>query len=338
MKPLYFPYTFVTRKTALEISAFFKKLVVYQPSEDPLPDEMQSLVDSNLLEVRIPDASDASRFKRVVKDFRHWGDQQRTDEEIRAAVLRSSKDPVPFFDESFSTQIIASIRQQSEPSHKDDQTDSTLEARVFLALAQEFDRQHQEMNGDLVVYKDRIKDLFDDINAEGNNPIKAPLSGLEIRQSDPAEFMVLRRLNAWVRLHLKDTADPGILLTTSPRILDHLNEHIPSVERMHQFTCTAAGPGKDEIREEWQQSLLVYLAELAKSKRPADPDLPAPAFETEDSEADISLSVYIIPDLMPRDCLAGCISSSPSRMGGQAPPSPIRNTIIGLIQPSEPFK
>ena len=335
MKPLYFPYTFVTRRSALEISAFFKDFVVFQPSSDPLPAEMQSLVDSGLLEVRIPDASEDSRFKRVVKDFQRWGNQQRTGEEIQAAVLRSSKDPVPFFDESSATQIVAGIRQQVAPSPKSDATDSTFEARVFLALAQEFDRQYQEINGELGAYTDKVKDLFAGINAEGNNSIKEPLSGLEIRQSDPAGFMVLRRLEAWECLYHKDTADPGILLTTSALILDHLIEHIPSVERIHQFTCASAGPEKDETREMWQQSLLMYLNEVTQVKWPAASNLPPHAFEVDSSEADLSLSVYIIPDSMPRDCLARCITPTHRRSGGQIPPSAIRNTIICLIQPFE---
>ena len=338
MKPLYFPYTFIPRKTALEISAFFKNFVIYQPSDEPLPEEMQALADSGLLEVRVPDASVASRFSRVVKDFQYWGDQQRTGEEIRAAVLRSSKDPVPFFDESSSTQIVADLRQQSEPALKDDQTDSTFEARVFLALAQEYDRQHQEMNGDLGAYEDKVQDLIDDINAEGNNPIKAPLTELEFRQSDPAEYMVPGRLDAWVSLYLKDTADPGVLVTTNPGILDHINELIPDVEKIHQFSCAAADPEKGEIRAQWQKSLLMYLSEAATTKWPADLDLPPNTFDAEGSETDLSLTVYIIPDLMPRDCLAECISSSHIHSGGPVPTSSIRNTVFGLIQPSEPSK
>jgi hypothetical protein len=334
MKPLYFPYTFVSRKTALEISAFFKHFVVYQPSDDPLPAEMRSLVDTGLLEVRTPDASETSRFKAVVRDFQQWGHQQRAGEEIQAAVLRSSKDPVPFFDESSSTQIVADVKQQSTPSHKSDETDSTFKARVFLAFAQEFDRQHQEINGEVGSYRDKVKDLLADIDAEGRNPIKTRWSDLEIRQSDPSEFMVLRRLEAWESLYRKDNTDPGILLTTNRRILDRLNEHIASVERIHQFACASAGLEKDEARREWQQSLLIHLSQLAQAKWPATLDLPPNAFGAEINEADLSLSVYLIPDLMPRDCLARCISPAPRSSGGQAPPSPMRNTIIGLIQPS----
>ncbi|MBT8372420.1 MAG: hypothetical protein KJO34_15745, partial [Deltaproteobacteria bacterium] len=78
MKPLYFPHTFVSRQTALEVSAFFENFVVFQPSEEPLPEEMQTLADSGLLDVQIPDISNASRFRAVVKNFRRWGNQQRS--------------------------------------------------------------------------------------------------------------------------------------------------------------------------------------------------------------------------------------------------------------------
>ena len=335
MKPLYFPYTFVTRKAALEISVFFKAFAVYQPNGDPIPGEMLPLADSGLLEVRIPDDSETSRFKRVVKDFRLWGHQQRTGEEIQAAVLRSSNDPVPFFDESSATQIVAGIRQQTTPSHKSDAVDSTFEARVFLAFAQEYDRQNQDINWELGAYKDKVKDLVDGIDAEGDNPIKAPFSGLEIRQSDPAEFMVLKRLEAWASLYHKDTADAELLLTTHPGVLDHLSELFPSIVRIYEFACESADLGKDEARQAWQQNLLMHLSQLAQTDWPAALDMPSQVFEADKNEAHFCLCVYIIPDLMPRDCLARCLSSSDIRSGGQVPTSRIRNTIIALIQPSE---
>ena len=338
MKPLYFPYTFVTRKTALEIAAFFKEFALYQPSGDAIPGEMLPLADSGLLEVRIPDDSETSRFKRVIKDFRQWGHQQRTGEEIQAAVLRSSKDPVPFFDESSLTQIVAGIRQQIKPSHKSDAMDSTFEARVFLAFAQEYDRQYEEISEELGAYKDKVKDLVDGIDAEGNNPIKAPLSGLEIRRSDPAEFMVLRRLEAWASLYHKDTADPEVLLTTHPRVLDHIKELFPSIERIHEFPCVSAGPATDETLEAWQEGLLKHLSQLAKAEWPAALDRAPQAVEADKNEANLSLTVYIIPDFMPRDCMARCLSPSHIPYGEQVPTSHMRNTIIGLIQPSNPSK
>ena len=338
MKPLYFPYTFVTRKTAQEISAFFKDFALYQPNSDAIPGEMLPLADSGLLEVRIPDDSETSRFKRVVKEFQHWGHQQRTGEEIQAAVLRSSKDPVPFFDESSLTQIVAGIRQQMTPSHKSDAMDSTFEARLFLAFAQEYDRQYQEINEELGVYKDKVKDLVDGIDAEGNNPIKAPLSGLEVQRSDPAEFMVLRRLEAWAILYHKDTADPQVLLTTHPRVLDHIKELFPYIERIHEFPCASADPATVETREAWQQGLLKHLSQLAQAEWPAALDRAPQAVEADKNEDNLSLTVYIIPDVMPRDCMARCLPPSHIPSGGQVPTSRMRNTIIGLIHPSRRLK
>jgi len=352
MKPLYFPYTFVSRQTARAVSGFFNNFVVYQPSADPLPAEMQALADSGLLDVQIPDPSNSARIDDVVKNFRRWGNQQRTGEEVQAAVLRSNTDPVPLFDESSASQIVADFRDHLSSSPAGNEKDSTFEARVFLAFAQEFDRQNEEIKGDLGAYKDKVRHLFADINAEGNNPVKEPLAGLEIRQDDPAEYMVLRRLEAWAGLHDKDNANSGILLTSSPVVMEHILAHIPSVEKIHQFKSLSSPTEKNENFEMWQKNMLMYLIDLTQVKRPAAPDLPpeapdlppeAPdlppgAIGPESIEANLSLSVHLIPDLMPKDCLAGCISASPPRTGGPSAPTTIRNTVIGLIEPFDPSK
>jgi hypothetical protein len=134
--------------------------------------------------------------------------------------------------------------------------------------------------------------------------------------------------------------------------MEHILAHIPSVEKIHQFKSLSSPTEKNENFEMWQKNMLMYLIDLTQVKRPAAPDLPpdapdlppaAPdlppgAIGPESIEANLSLSVHLIPDLMPKDCLAGCISASPPRTGGPSAPTTIRNTVIGLIEPFDPSK
>jgi len=338
MKPLYFPYTFISRQTALAVSAFFENFVVFQPSEEPLPEEMQTLADGGLLDVQIPDTSNVSRFKAVVKNFRRWGNQQRSSDEIQAAVLRSSTDPVPLYDESSTSRIVSDLRHQLESPEAGGVMSTTFEARVFLAFAQEFDREHQEINGDLGDYKDKIRHLIANFNAEGTSPVKEPLSELEIRQSDSAEYMLFQRLQAWAKVHAQGPADTGILLTSSSAVLEHITAQIPGVEIIHEFTSAPVSVQKDESFTEWRKNLLLYLVELAQIQWPAAPELPPDGFNPKNDQANLSLSVHLIPDLAPRDCLARCFSPSWANTGGEAEPVTVRNTVIGLIRPLETSK
>jgi hypothetical protein len=332
MKPLYFPYTFVSRQTALEVSAFFEKFVVFQPSEEPLPEEMQTLADGGLLDVQIPDTSNASRFRAVVNNFQRWGNQQRSSDEIQAAVLRSSTDPVPLYDDSSASRIVSDLRRQLESPQAGDIMSKAFEARVFLAFAQEFDREHQEITGDLGDYKDKTRHLIANFNAGGTRPVKEPLSELEIRQSDSAEYMLFQRLQAWAKVHAQGPADTGILLTSSSAVLEHVSAQIPGVETFHEFTSAPVSDQKDESFTEWRKNLLRYLVDLAQIQWPAAPNPPPDGFNPKNEQANLSLSVHLIPDLAPRDCLARCISPSPANAAGGAEPVSVRNTVIGLIR------
>jgi hypothetical protein len=338
MKPLFFPYTFVSRQTALEVSAFFEKFLVFQPSEEPLPEEMQTLADGGLLDVQIPHTSNASRFKAVVNNFRRWGNQQRSSDEIQAAVLRSSTDPVPLYDDSSASRIVSDLRRQLGSSEAGDVMSTMFEARVFLAFAQEFDREHQEIKVDLGDYKDQTRHLIASINAEGTSSVKEPLSELEIRRSDSAEYMLIQRLQAWAKVYAQGPADTVILLTSSSAVLEHVSAQLPGVETVHEFTSAPVSVQKDESFTEWRKNLLLYLGELTQIQWPAAPNPPPDGFNLKNDQANLSLSVHLIPDLAPRDFLARCISPSLTDTSGGAAPGTVRNTVIGLIRSSNRSK
>jgi len=165
----------------------------------------------------------------VFNNFQRWGNQQRSKDEIQAAVLRSRTDPLPVYEDQSASRITADLRRQLGPSRADDSVEATLEARVFLAFAQQFDREHQEISGNLGAYQDRVRHMLADINAEGNNPFKERLSGLEDRQRDYADYMLPERVNAWLRLNDKTPADTGIFVTSNSNVLEYLSTRIPSL-------------------------------------------------------------------------------------------------------------
>jgi hypothetical protein len=338
MIPLYFPYTYITRQTALELSVFFESFVVFRPSDDPLPDEMRALADCGLLDVQVPDFAEPSRFKDVFNNFQRWGYQQHNKDEIQAAVLRSRTNPLPVYDEQSTSRITADLRRQLEPSGTDDSVDTTLEARVFLAFAQEFDREHQEISGDLGTYQDKVRHMLAGINAEGNNPLQEPLSELGDRQRDFADYMLPERVHAWLRLNGKTPADTGILLTTNSNVLEYLSTRISVLKKIHEFSSVAVSAVKDENHAIWQENLLQYLIELTRDQDTAQSKQPPELSQPTDHQASLSMSVYLIAKLALRDCLARCISPTVPDAGSSTVPSRKCNTVIGLIQSSETSK
>jgi hypothetical protein len=296
---------------------------------------MQDLADSGLLSIQIPEASLADHFKDVIQKFQRWGSQHRSGDEIQAAVLHAYTDPVPLFDESSASQILADFRRSLEPSDTRAIVDPVFDARVFLALAQEFDRQWWEINRDLGDYQDKVRHLYADINVEETNPVKEPLSTLEIRPGDPIGYLPIKRLEAWAGLYGRDKGDSGILLTSSPAVVEHFAAHIPVLEKIHQFGSVPVAGGRGEDSGKWRENLLVYLIRLTQAQWPAAPNLPPDVFNPNKQDVRFCLTIHLIPDVAPRDCFVRCLSASLPNSGRKTVSSTIRNTVIGLIQPHE---
>ncbi len=72
MKPIYFPFTYISEAAVAAISACFKQTVVYQPSRHTLPAEMQKLADSGLIDVRIPITGDENKLDAILRDYNEW--------------------------------------------------------------------------------------------------------------------------------------------------------------------------------------------------------------------------------------------------------------------------
>ena len=54
IKPIYFPFTYVPEWVAEALAVCFGRFTVYQPSGRKPPPEMQTWIDANVMEVRVP--------------------------------------------------------------------------------------------------------------------------------------------------------------------------------------------------------------------------------------------------------------------------------------------
>jgi len=332
MKPIYFPHTYVTPQTARAISVYFKSMVVYQASARPLPAEMQALAESGFLDVRIPDPSDQSRFDDVVKNFQNWGDLYFDDRSMKTAFSRSAGEPIPFFNESAASQIVADVKNELNPNQPPKAADAIFDARIFIEFAQEFDRQSHDIHQDLGTHNEKMRHLLAGLKGATDDPAADNWFAAESSKNDPGEFMGLKRLEAWMHLFEKDTAASGMLLAASRSLLEHLLDNVPTSEKIHVYH-SAADPWTDpETLGSWRQNLMSTLTSLVKAKPPASTDMPLNPYPADSGEPCVSLDLYLIPDLTPLESLAACISKPLPRSGNQPARSDIQNTLIGLVQ------
>jgi hypothetical protein len=331
MKPIYFPFTYVTRQTAEAFGAFFNAMIVYQASGSPLPSQMQALEENEFFEVRVPDASDQARFDDVVKNFKSWGELHFDSQGVRTVFSRSATEPVPFFNETATSQIVADVKGDSHSGQTRRRLDLGFDARIFIELAQHYDRYCYEIEQDLGRYDEKMKDLFADIKGAGEYSIADDASGTGNFRIKPADFMTLRRLHAWSYLFGQDTVDTGIMLTDSPFLIEYLLDHLPSVEKIQSYQCLSCPGLRDETDQSWRENLMAKLTSVVEGGRNASGEMPRGEFSTDGKGPPVSLDLYLVPESRPIECLTACIAKSIIRPDHQIPKSNVNHTVFGLI-------
>ena len=133
MKLFCFPYTYVNTVTLKAFYACFESVSVLQPSRlgDAIPD--RQWIDNGFVHLQVPVESDTIVLNRKLAEYRNWLDLHQGGQ---MDFFKMTNDQVPFFSESSVAQIRADIREK----RKAEPEAYLFRARLFLQLAQEFDR------------------------------------------------------------------------------------------------------------------------------------------------------------------------------------------------------
>jgi hypothetical protein len=332
MKPIYFPFTYVADSVAQALAACFGEFIVYQPLTGNMPEQMRPWVENGIIDVRVPVTKDQADLEAEVENYLSWADLHFGGSGLKPLFLKAWKDPLPFFKASSRSQIVADIKKQNHGESAFRVPEPLLAARRFLYFAQELDRQNQEVAQDLKRHRQQETELIRQLKMEDDS-LTAEFQKEEVPiPDDSAGYMVLDRLEAWTRILLEDTDISGIFITHIPAVLQELLDRTPTAEKLLSLesipTCTAMTAELDP----WRQKLVSDLAHIVEHKwapptgRLSDqPDFPA-------AENTVSLSVYLVPDQMPRGFFSHCAQIEPPDGEASCPGGRFKNTLIGLIK------
>jgi hypothetical protein len=333
MLPIFFPYTYVSQQTAAGLANFFRQFTIYQASARQVPEDMQTLVDDGLLDIHVPVATDQTKLDDVLKNFQNWAAIHSHRQELKTAILQSGVDPIPFFDDSAVSQIVADIKDGLHHKTGPQVPDALFHARLFLEFAQEFDRQSQDTRKNLRSYEKKAKHLFADIKGESEDQVHDTPAGFKIMTGDLSEYMVFRRLNAWTHLLQADAASRGIFISGNRTVVEHMIETMSTAEKIYQTaTIPDSAAGVKGLRA-WQDNLLTNMVRLANNKWPTSPDGFDSAGLSKMIDCKTALSVYLLPDIPPHVCFARAISKNFSQPNGRHHKASVRNTLICLVYP-----
>ncbi len=329
MKPIYFPFTYISKPAAQTLAACFPHTAVYQLSSPKVPDEMRESADDGLFEIRIPVNDDEEKLDAILKEYRAWADVHRGSE---LGFLKSMADKIPFFDETSSSQIRAGIKKIGEKDPSREKTDPLFHTRLFLHAAQELDLQDDRLTRDLMAVEAMEEDFMKELKGENeDDPARAArIKALEA--DDPGHYMTQERIESWALLMQQDPQASGLFITNSRAVLDLLMDRVPGMEQVNRFDAIPAGVPDAEALATWQDKLIKHLENLATHPWPAEIKAMADPPEVPDSKSNVALTLFIAPGKTPHEFFADFVETDVLQ-AESTPDSPrFKNTLIGLVE------
>lgn len=324
MKPIYFPFTYISEPAAATLASCFKQTVVYQPSELKLPEIMLKYSENGILDIRTPVSGNEDRLNAVIKEYRRWAEIHQGGGKT---FFNIQGNKVPFFDDTTPSSIRADILRgaKTENRHPEPDTpDPLFAARIFLCIAQDFDMQHQGVNTDLESYQKMEQNLMKNLRGEDFDEIGIRNDAFRFLREDTGIYMTAERIKSWTRLMVCDPESSGLFITDSRAVFEHISEMAADAEKVFYL---------DEIQiydaEQTRENLEQYLDMLVKSPVPVSADsLPKiPADEGENRS--LSLKLCLVPGESPDKFFSRCLEYPVSYENKEIA---FQNTVFGLIE------
>lgn len=259
MKPVFFPYTYISEPLADTLAVFFKKITMYLPTPRHIDEAVSRYRDAGWLEIRTPAAPFESQIESGLKSARAFGELHSR---RRGEAKHFQSIAPPFAGESALFHIRSELtRKLKETKTADDenskQVNRLIQACIFLMLAQDFDRHQAEIGQCLKGFTGLEGALYKNLRGEedvSSPPVAtAPSPGDE----DQEFFMPLERLAAWTRLFFSELsgggeppffpATPIFLVTHSRTVFDHLCEQAPEDTRYVTLSKDCLDPVDGEL-------------------------------------------------------------------------------------------
>ncbi|MCP4624029.1 MAG: hypothetical protein GY850_10910 [bacterium] len=332
MKPIYFPFTYVSDPVAEAISTCFGQFVVYCPVREILPEQMQLWINRGVMDVRAPGPGNDEALKTAIKNFQIWADLHRQDSIEKTAYLKTRTNSVPSLGDFSSSEIVADIKGKTHDQLITKIPDPCLPARIFLYFAQKFDRQNQELTDGLNYYDQQEADLMRRLKME-DDPLSEELRNTPVRQPESlADYMISDRLAAWARIFCQEPEDSGIFVTHSPTVMDYLLDRTSTAARIFHLESIPPGSEQSIEKEARREKPAADLARLVGPKQTETSDDWIEQLTSAASDNNASLSIYRVPDQTPPEFFARYTAMSSPAAGRKGHKSKYDSTLIALIE------
>jgi len=299
MKPVYFPFTYINDTIARDLYACFRQITVYQPGAQNIPENMRRLADEGVLDLKVPVSGDEARIEALIKEYKEWGElHQKSD----TAFLKAIGERVPFFDDTFSTQLASQVKKIRDENYSKEKPDILFNARLFLCLAQDYDLVQDGINRDLVSVYEMEKKLLEGLTHEDEEFFSKNTGGSLQAADDFGKYKIKERIEAWTCLMSNDKEKPRFFITGSRDAFDFIIEKAGDIKEVIDLVSVPVSAGAD-IMNKWRKMFAGQIEGLLNDDYyKIDEkiyDLPA----GKDTEREMSLKIIGIINKSRRDFL-----------------------------------
>ncbi len=260
MKPVYFPFTYINETVARYLYACLGQITVYQPCAHDVPENMQRLADEGLLSLKIPVSGDEARLEALIKEYKEWGELHQ---KSNAAFLKAIGERVPFFDDTFSTELASQIKKIRDEHNSKEKPDILFNTRLFLCLAQDYDLVQDGINRDLISVYEMEKKLLDGLTREDEEFFSKKTGSYLQAADDSGKYKIKERIEAWTYLMSNDMEMARIFVTDNNDAFDYIIEKAGDSQKIIELSDIPFSH-KSGIMHKWQDMLSKQVEGLLK--------------------------------------------------------------------------
>lgn len=341
MKPIYFPFTYISTSVARALHACLGKTIVYQPLKKYLPEDIQNLAQQDVVDIRFPvklENKDEKNLAAILKEYGAWRNLHQGGRGLHPDFFKVMRNKIPFFDDTSASQIKADIKNISGVNSNKKEPDPVFNAQIFLSLAQKFDRQNEKIVQDLASYETARMDLIKNLRAEDETSPVVPGYQDEFRSGNLADsdHMIPERMEAWTLLMGCDPVQrrdeiSGFFVTNSRQTIDYVLEKAPETKKILAIDSIPMEENSVDKMATCSKELMKNLKIVAESPMPLDHD-PFVVFpENFKFEKKVSLSIYLVPGVSPLEYFSRFLSFDSAQSGITKNRVKLKNTLIGYI-------
>ena len=235
------PFTHISEKLADSAHQLLGPVILYQLGGLPIPSKISQLSEKELVKIRIPiELKEDDPLASIKQDYHAWAKGVYSRSRIDVRAFMASSEPIPFYQESSIAHIRTEINQLCRGESLGLRNDPILTARLFLALAQEYDEKKIELAQDMIAVAHMEKHLLENLKRDQEEGFDYTQIQADFGE-DLGIYMTRSRIDAWSLLYQSAGSGADVFVTDSLAVVEQLCETsqdlilVPEMARLIQF-------------------------------------------------------------------------------------------------------